>query len=319
VAPKGQSSLDYIGDLLVRDGLITMSVLETARERMRETSRSLMRVLIEDKLLDETRRIAFIRNQFGVPLVTLKDHKVDPVLLTYIPAHLCRRHNLAPVKLDKDGLVVVMEDPTDLRLLDELKELCGVRVKPVLALSAEIEEVLGTIPEPKSADAGDSTVVRKFDPVSRFLKHFFMPIMSLSVLAGIFMLLAYNQDVQTWLRETIGPPDSSARGYQIYTLFLYFFLSWGVWTLVMFEAAGLVFVDQEWRDSEDMPNEKSKITALLLSFFGGILGLDRFYLGYTRMGILKMLTLGLCGLWWLMDLAALALGWIPDATGRKLA
>jgi hypothetical protein len=318
LAPKGQSNLDYIGDLLVREGLITVSVLETARERMRETSRSLMRVLIEDNLLEESRRIAFIRNQFGVPLVTLKDQKVDPVLLTYVPAHLCRRHNLVPVKLDKDGLVVVMEDPTDLRLLDELKELSGLRIKPVVALNAEIQELLATIPEPKATETDQPLGARKFDPVARFFSVFFMPIMSIGALAGIFLLIAYSSDFQKWLRDTLGPPDSSAWGYQIFSLFLYFFLSWGVWTLVMFEIAGLVFDDLEWRDQEEIPEPRSKAKALLLSVFGGLLGLDRFYLGYTRMGLLKMLTLGLGGLWWLMDILAIAVGAVPDATGRKL-
>jgi TM2 domain-containing membrane protein YozV len=318
LAPKGQSNLDYIGDLLVRDGLITYSVLETARDRMRETSRSLMRVLIEDNLLEESRRIAFIRNQFGVPLVTLKDQKADPLLLLYIPAHLCRRHVLVPVKLDKDGLVVVMEDPTDLRLLDELKELSGLRIKPVLALGSEIKDLLDTIPEPKGTDAAVEAGPRRFDPVARFLTYFFMPIMSLSVLGGIFLLLAYHDGFAAWLKETIGPPDSSARGYQIYTLFLYFFLSWGVWTLVMFEAAGLVFDDLEWRDNDDIPQARSKTKALIFSVLGGLVGLDRFYLGYTRMGILKLLTLGLGGLWWLLDAFSILMGWTPDATGRKL-
>jgi hypothetical protein len=319
LAPKGQSNLDYIGDLLVRDGLITVGVLEAARERMRSTSRSLMRVLIEDNLLEESKRIAFIRSQFGVPLVTLKDQKIDPLLLSYIPNHLCRRHNLVPVKLEKDGLIVVMEDPTDLRLLDELKELTGLRIKPVLALSDEIKEMLEAVPEVK-AESVEAVVpsTRRFDPIARFFSYFFMPIMSISVLAAIFLVLAYSEDFQLWLRELIGPPDSQTRGFQIYTLFLYFFLSWGVWTLIMFEAQGLVFDDLAWRESEELSENKSYTKALLFSIFGGILGLDRFYLGYTRMGILKAITLGLFGLWWLMDILALAFKSIPDAAGRSL-
>jgi type II secretory ATPase GspE/PulE/Tfp pilus assembly ATPase PilB-like protein len=254
-----------------------------------------------------------------VPLVTLKDQRPDPLLLTYVPVHLCRRHNLVPVKLDKEGLVVVMEDPTDLRLLDELRELSGLRIKPVLALTAEIQEVLATIPETKTSEEKAPESPLRFDPVARFFTFFFMPIMSVAVLAGIFVLLAYSQGFQTWLRESLGPPNSSNFGYQVYTLFLYFFLSWGVWTLVMFEVAGLVFDDLAWREKDDIPEPRSKTKAMLLSLFGGLLGLDRFYLGYTRMGILKFLTLGLGGIWYLLDFVAIMLNSIPDATGRRLA
>ena len=64
---------------------------------------------------------------------------------------------------------------------------------------------------------------------------------------------------------------------------------------------------------------KSWMVALLLSFFLGGLGADRFYLGYTGLGIAKLLTLGGCGIWALIDLIMIALNKIPDAEGQPLA
>ncbi len=46
---------------------------------------------------------------------------------------------------------------------------------------------------------------------------------------------------------------------------------------------------------------KKWIVAVLLSFFAGVLGIDRFYLGYTTLGIIKLLTLGGLGVWALID------------------
>lgn len=47
---------------------------------------------------------------------------------------------------------------------------------------------------------------------------------------------------------------------------------------------------------------KSPVTYLLVSIFLGELGVDRFMLGDIGMGILKLLTGGLCGIMWLIDI-----------------
>jgi TM2 domain-containing membrane protein YozV len=66
------------------------------------------------------------------------------------------------------------------------------------------------------------------------------------------------------------------------------------------------------------PQQKEWLVALLLSIFVGSLGIDRFYLGYVGLGILKLLTGGGCGIWWLVDLILIVMDKLPDAQGRPL-
>lgn len=66
-------------------------------------------------------------------------------------------------------------------------------------------------------------------------------------------------------------------------------------------------------------SQKQWMTALLLSIFLGTLGVDRFYLGHTGVGIGKLLTLGGCGIWALIDLILIAMRNVTDSDGLPLS
>jgi TM2 domain-containing membrane protein YozV len=65
-------------------------------------------------------------------------------------------------------------------------------------------------------------------------------------------------------------------------------------------------------------SERSQATAFLLSYFLGWLGVDRFYLGYTGLGVLKLLTCGGCGIWWIVDVILIGGGRLRDLDGAVL-
>ena len=64
--------------------------------------------------------------------------------------------------------------------------------------------------------------------------------------------------------------------------------------------------------------EKSWKLALFLSAFLGMLAIDRFYLGKIGTGILKLLTVGGFGIWWLVDFILLAWYDVRDGQGNPL-
>ncbi|MCA9350234.1 TM2 domain-containing protein [Candidatus Nomurabacteria bacterium] len=71
-------------------------------------------------------------------------------------------------------------------------------------------------------------------------------------------------------------------------------------------------------NNEQQPEQKEFLVALLLSIFLGQLGIDRFYMGYIGTGILKLITFGGCGIWWLIDVILIATKNLNDANGLPL-
>ena len=66
-------------------------------------------------------------------------------------------------------------------------------------------------------------------------------------------------------------------------------------------------------------SDKQKIVAALLCFFLGYLGVARFYLGHTGVGIVQLFTFGGCGIWTIIDLIMILTGGLKDAQGRELS
>lgn len=63
---------------------------------------------------------------------------------------------------------------------------------------------------------------------------------------------------------------------------------------------------------------KSKLVAALLCWFLGILGIHRFYLGYTTIGIIQILTCGGFGIWVIIDFIMILTGSLKDSEGNDL-
>jgi hypothetical protein len=71
--------------------------------------------------------------------------------------------------------------------------------------------------------------------------------------------------------------------------------------------------------ASNVVSDKNYVVALIISYLVGYFGVDRFYVGKIGTGILKLLTFGGLGIWWLIDFLLIGIGKFKDKKGLKLS
>ncbi|MBU0553170.1 hypothetical protein KKF91_00440 [Myxococcota bacterium] len=133
-----------LGEILVAEGIIDAAQLQEALSSCAASGARLGEHLVEQKRCDEAQIVGALAKQLGIPIATLSPEiSVPDSVLAYLPAELARARCLMPMGFTADGaLELVLADPTDMDLLDEVRFQTGCalapRVGPTSALTAAI-------------------------------------------------------------------------------------------------------------------------------------------------------------------------------------
>ncbi len=95
-------------------------------------------ILIKEGLIPPDEPTASFKH--GVPLVSLKEREIQREALALIPERLARKYKVLPLEVKNGCLTLVMTDPEDSLAYRDAQSVSGMRVIPVTADPAEIEE-----------------------------------------------------------------------------------------------------------------------------------------------------------------------------------
>ena len=123
---------ERLGDLLVREGLITREQLDKALQEQRQNGTRVGYNLVKLGYIQETELTKMLARQYKMPAVDLTKFEVDPRIAKLIPADLAVKHLVLPLKRDGRTLTVAMADPTNLGVLDDLKFITRYDIFPVI-------------------------------------------------------------------------------------------------------------------------------------------------------------------------------------------
>jgi len=144
-----------IGDLLIREGLITKEQLEKALQEQKQNGTRVGYNLVKLGFVPEIELTKALAKQYKMPAVDLSKFEVDPKIAKLIPGEMALKNLVLPLKRDGRTLTVAMADPTNMGVLEDLKFITRYDIFPVIAGEFTIRNVLEKIFESTEAQLGN--------------------------------------------------------------------------------------------------------------------------------------------------------------------
>lgn len=139
------------GELLLEHGVITVDQLNHALRVQQEKGGRLGKILQDLGYIRTETLYKVLEQQLGVPYVDLRRYPVNPSVSQMISASLARRYRVLPIEREGDLIVLAMVDPLNVFEADEISQILGVPVKPVLVSESDLEWGIGEFLELKSS------------------------------------------------------------------------------------------------------------------------------------------------------------------------
>jgi len=124
---------DKLGDILVREGLITQEQLRKALQEQKSSGMRLGYTLVKLGFIEETEVTKMLARQYRMPAVDLSRFEVDPKILKLLPPDIATKHVVLPLKREGRTLTVAIADPNNVAAIEDIKFITRCDVFPVIA------------------------------------------------------------------------------------------------------------------------------------------------------------------------------------------
>ncbi len=160
-APRAKSS-KLIGDLLVREGLITEEQLRRALSEQRTNGGRLGYTLVALGIVSETDLTRVLARKYRVKAVDLsRIDEIDRRVIKLVKPEIAVRHLVLPLRRVGRTLTVAMANPTNLDAIDELRFSTGYEIEPVVAGEYSLRKSVEKYYE--AVEDGLQDLLREFD------------------------------------------------------------------------------------------------------------------------------------------------------------
>src|SRR5215204_6528812 len=156
--------MSRIGELLVREKMLSLQQLQQAQEEAKRTGKRLGATLARLGYVRDQELTQFVARQYSLPSINLGEFEIDAAVLKLVPREICEKHQVIPVRRNGPILIVAMSDPSNIYAIDELKFLTQYNIEPVVASEQSIEDAIQRYYE-KAPDLTDMIGEMEIDEV----------------------------------------------------------------------------------------------------------------------------------------------------------
>jgi len=150
--PKvGQPVSRRLGDLLVREGLISQDSLSRALAEQKTSNEKLGSILVRLSFISEDQLVNFLSKQYGIPAITLTQLDIDVEIIKLVPSQIAQKYEVLPISRQGNTLTLAMADPTNVFAIDDVGFMTNLQVVPVVASQGAIRKALERLYEVQSS------------------------------------------------------------------------------------------------------------------------------------------------------------------------
>jgi type IV pilus assembly protein PilB len=158
------ASSERIGELLVREGMISKEQLDKALQEQRQNGTRVGYNLVKLGFIQELELTKMLAKQYKMAAVDLSQFQVDPKLVKLIPTDIAVKNLVLPLKRDGRVLTVAMADPTNYAVIDDLKFITRFDIIPVIAGEYTLRNLIE-----KHYEAAETEVASMLDEISQMV------------------------------------------------------------------------------------------------------------------------------------------------------
>ncbi|MCU1508805.1 MAG: type secretion system protein GspE [Glaciihabitans sp.] len=128
-------------EILILRGIVPIEKLDSVSGERAKDEEAILQ-LLDQGVVTQAQLASARAAQAGLPFVELLEYPVDRAAVALVPAAMCRRHEVLPIGLAGDYLMVAMVDPGDVFALDDVRAASRMQARAVVAERSDLRAAI---------------------------------------------------------------------------------------------------------------------------------------------------------------------------------